>query len=558
MFKNLFYVISLFFAFTTSAYAQSDFARLLNLNFDSLSGFSLGDGVDYGKLYTPAGNCTKISGALITDDTPGAVEVRVKIELLASASELERKNDSSLITTLGADTGLKDVFSVNATNTQTSTYNWFLNQKSSALVLRIKVYADYGRSVLDYNLKDEFKGMLDPQSPDYDQFKSVCGTHFIRAVQKEASLVIDMKVSQLSKDEHETIVENTNTTLTGNGTFSNGITLGGNYSVDSKLTEFEKFASQFGNVSIEMRGRGAPGFSGIDKIIYLDDGKPSTVSNYLTRVGQLVGEFETADGAPTTFIIQKYPLLPDDEVDVTRVLHIDKILSTYAHFKGFADYYENIKISQPLLWSQHFQNELAAVSATIDTLDKRFKSCREDNECNLSIPEKIQHKTHEDLLETTSLKGSCANYLKSFDGGNPVLSMSDVAIIWRGEINYPNFVDLNSVSAFQIFPNGYKREFSAERFRSVRDFSVDPAFLKSVDFPLAKGPGRAISQVVNVKIPSANVLDNGQVKPQVLNDIRNEYANSIFGLSFQFSGGPEVTQMLGKPDMSNCQIVRPQ
>lgn len=540
------------------AVAQDGFSRLTNLEFDSLSGFSLGDGINYEKLYTPAGNCTKIADALITDDTPGAISVKAKIEVLSSADEIEKSTNTSLITTLGANAGMKGVFSADVTSTNTSTYEWFLNQKSSALIVRIKVYADYGRSVLDYDLKQNYKDLLATGSPKYQEFMDICGTHFIRAVQKEASIIIDMKVSQLSKDEKQTIVNNSNTSLKGSGTFNNGLTVGGNYSVDSKLKEFERFASQFGNVSIEMYGRGAPGFDGIEKIIYLEDGTSASIQEYLKRLGELVEKFKTTDGAPTTFILQKYPNLPDDQVNFPRILQLDKILRVYAHYKGFRDYYDEMKNSQYKLWNNHFQSEQAAVSATIDTLEKRYNACRDQDKCTLSLPKLIEHKTHEDLLSTNSLKGSCSNYLGAFDAGNSVYAMSDVAIVWRGLVNFPNYVDLNSVRAFQIYPNGYKKEFSANSFRPVRDFSVDPAYLESIENPTAKGPGRAISQLVNVKFPAENILDNGQIKPDVLRKIRNEYANSVFGLSFQFIGGPRISQMTGKPDMSNCQIARPQ
>jgi len=128
--------------------------------------------------------------------------------------------------------------------------------------------------------------------------------------------------------------------------------------------------------------------------------------------------------------------------------------------------------------------------------------------------------------------------------------LSDIAIVWKGKINFPNYIGLDDIEAFLILKDGQKVEFNS--FRSSRDFSVDPNFIRSVNRPLVKGPGRAIAQIVNEKIIPNRAVTDGSADFDYLSTIRSEFGDNLYGLNFKYKDGSQVSQIIGKPDMRNC------
>jgi len=372
--------------------------RLNTIEYNSLSGFALGDGVIFESMNSPAGNCIDLASSPIKKDSPGAVVVKAKIDVVSNAEQLESSLERSMLIEAGIDGGLKDIATFDIDGTSFKSYTRFIDEQSSSLLVTVKLYADYGRDILDYNLKSDKAALLAGSDDDIDKFVSLCGTHFIRAVQRQASIDLTMKVSNLSSDEKETLINNATLSLKGDGTFSNGFKLGGYVSVDSKLKEFERLASQFGSVSIDIQGTGAPGLAAFGPVIY-SDGKEARINEYLNKLRELVKEFATTDGAPKQYILLKYPSMPDDRVDYQKFYQLDRILKLYILSKAYSDYYENIRRNDTRFWSDHFQTVSTNLYTKQEELKTLYSACIEREQCSLKLTPLEPPLTLEDVLE---------------------------------------------------------------------------------------------------------------------------------------------------------------
>ena len=554
-----FITFSMIFAvFSTDADAQDlgSVSRLLRIDYDSLSGFSLGDGIDYEQLYAPAGNCIDLATSKISKDTPGSIEIKADVEVISTLEDLESSLSKSLVVAVGANGGMGNAFSADLATSMSETYEWFASQSSSSFIVRVRLYADYGRDVLDYVIKTNEANLLKGDEAEKREFVDMCGTHFIRAVQKEASLTVDLRVSNLSRDEKETLTSTANTTLKGSGTFSNGLNIGGDATVNEKLVSFERFASQFGSLDLSVYASGAPGFKGIGNTIFLDDSAKPSIQNYLNRLASLAENFDNSDGAPSKYLVVKYPGLPDSYVDYPKYLRIEHLVRSYLEVSQFDELYRQILRDDNDFYSRHFEEAHASVSSQIDLLKSLLADCVEDSECSGRVPSAFDYPNLENLLATREFEGECAYYTPVSDGVRSGNAMSDFALVWRGWINYPNHVQLNSISAFRVSNSGVVTNLA--KFRDDRDFTVDPVVLDTPENPNddPKGPGRAISQIVNERIPRNVIVKDGEVNAEALAQLRSDLASSIFGFRFRYESGAEFTQLIGKPDMSFCDLVR--
>lgn len=534
--------------------AQEEFLeRFGTIRYDSLSAYSLGDGVSYDDLSGPQGNCIDLANSTVNQDvTSGAVSTEAQIDIITSVEELETSLKRSLAIEASAKGGLSGVFDASVSGSLLDDYAGIASAQSSSLVLRILLHSDRGRDWLDYKLKDEFETLVDGSADDQSRFVEICGTHFIRAIQRETSIEILLTVSDLSSSSKETLKREAKASSEGSGTFSNGLKIGGKGGVTSALERFERRASQLGRVSISMRGRGTPVLDAIPPLIYKTDGSPENINAYLTKASEFTAELSGGQGTPSYMILQRYAKLPDEAFNLERYIHVERGLEALLQLNSTIANYERLQSSDVEFFNAHVQEQLASAIALRSRVSDILRDCIRASECGVAYPSIPLPVTKDNALRDGRLVAICGRNLKGELDGRGVSAMSDIAIVWRGEIAFPNYLSLDQVRAFTLSQSGTRVELS--EFRAARDFSVDPKVLRSETNPDGKGPGRAITQIINEKLRETDVLNGGEVNVGFLNQHRDGYSNLTFGITLRDLKGNTYDQILGRPDMSQCLI----
>lgn len=537
------------------AFAQEEFLdRFGTIRFDTLSNFSFGDGVSYDDLTGARGNCIDLATSTVKKDVvSGSVETSSRVDILTSLSEVERRLKRSLAIEASAKGGLKGVFSAGISGNLLTDYSGVAKSESSTLLVVISIYSDRGREWLDYKIKPEYKSLLNGTPEQQARFVEVCGTHFIRARRLETSIEIVMSVSDLSASSKETLKREAKASLEGSGTFSSGLSIGGKASVDRKIETFEARARQLGNVSITIKGKGTAKLEAVESVIYKSDGKPANIGSYFEKAATLTSELSKGDGAPTYYILQKYPELDASFFDFEKYAFVERGLTALVEANSLLAHYSDIAEINPTFYETHMTAAEEAATSVRDKISFRLGKCLSNGQCSTSVPEVPTPVAMDRALRNGRLVAICGQNIDAFLDGKPVKAMSDIAIVWRGEIGYPNFMVLDTISAFAISPDGSRP--TLPEFAAWRDFSVEPIVLRSSDNLDAKGPGRAIAQIANQKLDPTKVVKDGEVDHSFLTSFRKNMADLTYGFQFRDNSGRVFDQVVGRPDMSQCKIV---
>ena len=546
---SLAFTIFLSLGFVSVKAADGD-DRFGLIRYDTLSGFSLGDGVAFDDPSQPLGNCIDLEASKIKQDTPGVASITAQIDVVSDARELEDSLKTSLIVEANAEIGIEKIGSGKLETSTTRKYEKLLKEKNSTLVVRILLSSDKGRDVLDYRLREEYKTLLNGDDSQQDEFVERCGTHFIRAVQKGASLSVDLVVSNLSKSSKELLSETAKKTLSGKGAYK-GVSLGGKKANQETLDRFETLATQLGAVSITMEGRGAPGLEALAPVLYQADGTAASLSQYLDKIKEVVSAFKAEQSAPEYYITQKYPGIANRYFDTTKALYLDALLRRIIAAESALASYARFKKDDPGFWEAHVKGPEAVTSRSHNNLKRVLRKCVDEDACQLRVTEIPTLVSKSDLLERGRLGVVCGTDITFQDGASSFAVMSDMALVWRGEIRYPNFVALDAVKAFAIASDGKRRDL--EGFVAARDFSVDPVALKTPKEPDRIGPGRAISQIVNTKLAHEKVIKDDRINLPFLQRTRENLGAEVYGLTFNYRTNNEIYDVvLGRADLSQC------
>jgi len=538
--------------------------QLSSLPYDSLSPLALGDGVEITRLDRAYGNCIDLENSPIETDIPnGAIEVSADINVISTVKEIERKLNRSLGAEASVSGNYLRAVRGSLRTRFTDEFESFIRESSSSLMISVKISADHGRDWLDYRLKPEFQNLIDNR--EFDEFRQVCGTHFVRAIKKEAYLEYNITVSGLSSLAKQTLAKSAKENLQGQGGIGEVFSIGGGVSKEEKFTRFLKTASQFGTIDIQAKLVGA---SGIDALapVRESNGGPGTeiIRPLFANLGTIASSFRDTNGAPSQMILARYAALPEFDASYTRFYVLGEIARKLLLARTGLSQSESIEEELPQMWSDYFEsdyNELQRVEAALLSEHTR---CYESYECSLTrLPDDPNPLTINDILFDGDLRANCGMDAKVNISGTPYKVMSDIAVYWRGWMRFPNYVSLASVEAFYI-------DESLERkntipFEYEYEFSIHPNYLRKNDPDdrlkkenpgeygnRIKGPAHATFQIVNYSFPLDEIIINGKHNEQFLKDTLRHFEDGTYGLSFRFSNGWVVTQLIGKPDSRQC------
>ncbi|WP_299567911.1 hypothetical protein [uncultured Sulfitobacter sp.] len=531
--------------------------QISSVPYDSLSALSLGDGVEITRLDSPAGNCIDLTNSPIKKDIPGGtIEINAAINVITSVEDLETKLNRSLGVEASASGNYLKVASGSASTKFTEEYESFIQESASSLMVSVRISADHGRDWLDYRLKPQFQKLLDEGS--YEDFRQLCGTHFIRAIKREAYLEYNITVNGLSSLEKETLAESASVSLEGKGGIGQVFSASGKLSTQEKFLRFVKIASQFGSIDIQARLVGAPGIDSLSPS--LNTGSTSgqeSVQAFFSNLSLIASSFKDTDGAPSQMILLRYSALPEFDASYTRFYVLGEITRKMLLVRSAIKQNETIQNGLPEMWNDYFKSDLLALRKAETQLLAEYTRCYELEECSSNLPNDFLALTINDVLFDGSLRANCGMDALVSIGSQQYRAMSDIAVYWRGWIRFPNHISLSDVSAYYL--NTELERVTTSPFDYDYDYSIDPNHLASSGLDgngeKRTGPGRAIFQIVNESLPTNEVVINGAPNEPLLKEKIALYGDAIYGLTFRFSNGWVVNQLVGKPDMRQCRTL---
>lgn len=562
MFRYFFVLALASTSISSSATAQNTHFDIIerqisSIPYDSLSALALGDGVEISRLDSPAGNCIDLANSPIKQDIPGGtIQINAQISVITSVQDLETKLNRSLGVEASASGNYLKVASGSASTKFTEEYESFIQESTSSLMVSVRISADHGRDWLDYRLKPEFQTLLDNES--YDQFRQLCGTHFVRAVKREAYLEYNITVNGLSRLEKETLSESASVSLEGKGGMGQVFSASGSLSTEQKFSRFIKTASQFGTVDIQARLVGAPGIDSLSPSLNTTatSGQES-LQAFFSNLSLIASSFKDTDGAPSQMILLKYNGLPEFDASYTRFYILGEITRKMLIVRSAIKQNEAIRSALPEMWEDYFKADLSGLERAETLLLAAYTRCYDLEECSPSLPSDHDALTINDVLFDGTLRANCGMDALVTVGSQQYRAMSDVAVYWRGWMRFPNHISLADVSAYYL--NNDLERVTSSPFDYEYDYSVDPNHLATSGLDdqgqRRTGPGRAIFQIVNESFPIGEVIVDGTPNEPLMKQKISLYGDAIFGLRFRFSNGWVVDQLIGKPDMRQCRTL---
>ena len=533
-----------------------DSSRALSIAYDSRSPFALGDGVDIANLASPRKNCIDLKASAKGEDAPnGTSEIHASISVIKNMDDLETKLDKSLSLEASLSGSYLKFAKGKAQTNLSRTYSRFLREMRSSLMLSIRIVADHGRTWLDYRLRPEAQELIAENR--LEDFRQMCGSHFIRAERRESALEYDVIVTGLARETKDMLAKEASASFEAKG--RQGISsVSARGSVQDSLKSFVRVARHFGQISINARLVGAPSIATLaPALTKVDVTDPASVNELFSNWGKVLEGFQGSQGVTRDFILLKYPELSDfDQTDekfaflgevTKRLMLVEQLLQEYASYEEH---------EEKELWDIYFKGRTENLEALRDRLIGEYTKCSSLDECAIErLPSDVVGFSIEDVLYNGKLKATCGWGFEAQVAGEPKAVLSDIAIYWHGWMNFPNFVDRDATKAFRIDAAGERHDIKP--FKYGYDMSVDPNVLREpTDLTERHGPGRAIIQFKNRSFGKNEVVRGNVINNDFLDRQRTALAKSQFGMEFHFPSGRVVTQTLGYPDFRPCPRIR--
>lgn len=525
--------------------------------YESSSALSMGDGVEITDLSAPKGNCIDLANSTVNKDiVSGTVEIGASIDVVRTIDELERKLNRSLAVEASASGNYLTVASGSVASKFTSEYESFLREVNSSLIVSVRIFADHGRDWLDYRLKPEFRQLL--AEGRYEEFRRLCGSHFVRAERRESYLEFNIGVSGLSRLEKETLSKNASVSLEGKGSFQKVFSAQAKGSLQDNLKSFLQRARTFGTTSITARLIGAPGIASLAPALNAASPQDSdSVDALFANLSAIAAEFRQSSGAPRERLLLAYAGLPPSDASYLKFYVLGELTRKYLIVSNARRRSDELRQHLPAMWNDYFAHESKVIDSEIDRLSGLYARCAEAGDCRLDLPADFAALSIEDVLYDGSLRANCGMDAAYVKDGKTYRAMSDIAVYWRGLMRFANNIVLPTVRAYHF--NGSGEKVYSSPFEYGYDYSVDPNFLESSgpdkDGNRRTGPARAIFQIVNASLALERVLPGGEADTAYLRGVADAYADADFGLEFRFSNGWVVNQLVGQPDMRQCRVV---
>ena len=527
----------------------------LLIDYDSRGPFSLGDGVDIANLDDgPRLNCIDYDNSPRVEDAEnGTSVIHVSISVIKDLDDLETKLGRSLSLEAGLSGSYLQFAEGSVQTSLSRTYSQFLREARSSLMISVRVVADHGRTWLNYNLREEAERLISEEL--FEDFRQLCGSHFIRAARRESALEYDIVVTGLSRETKEMLAGKASASFEA-GAGTSGISTSARGSMRDSMKSFVRTAKHFGQMSVNVRLVGAPGIDIVaPALTNINIADAESIDKLFSSWSKVLKGFRGSKGVTRDFILQRYAQLPEVDQTYHKFVFLGKVIKRLMLVEQLLQDYASYEEEQKDLWGIYFKDKTENLQGLRDRLSSEYTKCSSLDECSLeSLPSNVDDFSIEDVLYNGTLKAVCGWGFEANIAGTSTAVLSDIAVSWHGWMNFPNFVDRDATKAFRIDEAGTRHDI--QPFNYGYDISVEPNVLRFETDSNRHGPGRAIIQFVNLSLGEGDVFAGNGINQRFLDQQKTALARSQFGVEFRFPSGRTVAQTLGYPDFRECLKLR--
>ncbi|MGO6943430.1 hypothetical protein [Rhizobium johnstonii] len=524
---------------------------LSKVSFGTESTLAIGDSIDVIDPNVARERCIEVKDGDIKKDTEGAVASHLSFSFVKDFKSFENTLNVSYSVEASGSAKLGKILGGGTTLTNFGAFESFLKEENSSALIIVEASANQGRELIqDFALRDKYQGLLTQKK--YDEFRNLCGTHFIRGWTRKSSIRVIFKISNIDK-QGKLVLENTmKATTKGNFDLE---ALSGETKVDlsSSLKDTLILASKLGRVSARVDATGGKGIPTITQILQAGDPTdPTFTGKLLSSLAEVAKDFDINNSAPDLFLVMRYPSIKSSDVkfDAENFDRLGKIYRALLVIDQRLSVYEDYKEKDPVLWAKYFRVSTEEIANARTGLIGAFDNCRNQGKCDYALPE-VKGLILDDLFTMGILKATCIHSYNHDDviNGKKVEAfryLSSIAITWESQVSFLDAIDFESTQVSAITPNLILKQIAFDPGQRMQIRTVD-----------GTKDGDIFVDVARENIDPKEVQDEDGIKIDSLRKIRAKVAQSIFILTTQTNNGLQVEAVLGSPDMSDCPVYKP-
>ncbi len=473
------------------------------------------------------------------DGTP-SINTRFKSEFVSSSNEILETLD--IKGNFSADYKVSELFGGNTT--LSSHYNKYFKMNSSDIALMISFQQDHGREgTMEAKIKPEYQQILD--AGEYEQFKELCGTHYINMVQKKSLVMVLVKISGLSSTSKKDFILNFKQKFS-----TSFLSASGELSLDYQrfIQQMKKMTS----VKIEFFSVGGNGVKDITSIINGVQGE--NLQSIITGIADFARNVDQSNAAPVKYSAVVYPGYPLRPLDLTakQARALDENIEALT----FAKESVNNLIEQGDVYSSYSS---VMEDYLLDQQDRGrviIEKCFYEKECDMKVLKKMPVLTKDNLFEKSDVKVNC-HYEKFYKENTAIGSyLSSIDVVADGHFYFGDYV--NSIDVYKLYDSSFSlvADDTSGSSSSWSDVKYDDFYLAkywfnkwsakidSVQAEFTRDSNRkAIFSAKNLK-SSKRVLE-------VLKD------SQYWIKANQFNQADDYLYLLGAANMRSCPYYKP-
>jgi len=527
-------------------------ASTIIVPYSSGSNRTLGDAVNIAFPYDPVGRCITYQSDDLKWDTAGAISTDGKVSIEAESSDEKRTTDVAL--GYQANGNVKfGVFNANTKLDTEFTSESFREDAANTITLKFIASADYGRRMIE-NYR------LDAAAPnpatDLDEFRSKCGTHFIRGERRSSELTILVRLKTTSQNGKDALKLRLEQTLGGGVSLAAvtgeaGTTFTGTY---KSIIEYVKKA---GEVTVEYRAHGGPGISAAGAAAKIVD--PSDFTKLSETANGVAASFTQDNASITGYVLQSDTALgaPPATFDSARMEDIGRLTRRLLMLGDAAERYAMLKSKYPQIFDRYFGSYSTKVDVARAELVDLIKLCASGGSC-MPPKDDILNSLHflEEMFVSAEATISCQyqpadKYLPVVGSPSEVPRvLESISINLHGLSHNPDLIDFSSAhilrlsSAMELSDetNGFSgfalSQPNADKekkvFGTIYSTNLHPASVLKYDASIGK-----------------YIVDAGEMQRR-----RDQVLDSAYSVYAPGPNGVKVSYDIGFPPRQDCPVVQ--
>lgn len=491
-------------------------------NPDRIQGLGLG----YDALYKEDSGIECVNKTVVDLDSTTNLGSKMSSNFVSNHRELLETMDIGM--NMSADMTFAELFS--AEGSFSAHYNKTFKLKEDEISFVLYLNQDYGRkAIVNPELKPKYQALLDEAK--YDEFRSLCGTHYYTMMQRKAYVVAMVKISGLSKETKKTFDAKYSSKLEFDA-FDLGATFSANY--NQLMQEVNKLAK----VSIEFFAIGGDGIVKLTDV--LNQSASQDINSIVGALTKYAATMTEEKAAPAKFKLNLYPGYPYQatELGFREKRLIDLLVK---NSQRNMDLVRSLEEDKGEVLDRYSDFAMKYLYDQIDSNEKMVMDCIATGNCNLQRPKDLDIITKQDSLRNINLTTDCE--YKTY-GGTKYITKLQARL--EAELFFPE-----RVNKFEIYT---KKEGKLSRLELPYNLNIHLASTNWNTFFEADTWHKRMMAALETLYFDTNIRGITQ-DVLVRRDAIKKLQDQEYWLKM-FYDDKEILVKLGHLNLNNCPIVK--